>query len=85
VCQLIHIAEETVLEVSKLKLKKVALPGTKYTMELDFYKKLAAYVIIIIIPIKQIFNTSTVAFTMKLVKMFFAGTEIVVYWYHQEI
>ena len=35
---LIHIAEETAKEISKQSLKKVALLGTKYTMQMDFYK-----------------------------------------------
>ncbi len=35
---LIHIAKETAKEIVKLQLKKVALLGTKYTMQLDFYK-----------------------------------------------
>lgn len=34
----IHIAEETAKEVSLKQLKTVALLGTKYTMQLDFYK-----------------------------------------------
>jgi len=34
----IHIATETVLEIEKQNLKKVALLGTKFTMELDFFK-----------------------------------------------
>ncbi len=48
---LIHIAVETAKEISKQQLKKVALLGTKYTMQLDFYKnKLAAQGIETIIP-----------------------------------
>jgi aspartate/glutamate racemase len=34
----IHIAKVTALEISKRKLKKVGLLGTKFTMELDFFK-----------------------------------------------
>jgi aspartate racemase len=34
----LHIAEATGTEISKLKLNKVALLGTKFTMEKDFYK-----------------------------------------------
>lgn len=34
----LHIAEATGLEIVKKNLKKVALLGTKYTMEKDFYK-----------------------------------------------
>jgi aspartate racemase len=33
----IHIAEATALEIKKKDLKKVALLGTKFTMELDFF------------------------------------------------
>lgn len=34
----LHIAEATGMEIAKKKLKKVALLGTKFTMEKDFYK-----------------------------------------------
>lgn len=34
----IHIAEETAIEIQKQELKKVGLLGTKFTMELDFFK-----------------------------------------------
>lgn len=34
----LHIAETCGQEISKIKLKKVALLGTKFTMEKDFYK-----------------------------------------------
>jgi aspartate racemase len=48
---IIHIAEVTARAVNEQGLKKVALMGTKYTMELDFYPKaLAAYGIEMIIP-----------------------------------
>lgn len=48
---LIHVAEETGKEITKLQLKKVALLGTKYTMQLHFYKnKLVAQGIETIIP-----------------------------------
>jgi len=48
---LIHIAEETAKVIDEKGLGKVALLGTKYTMQLDFYtKKLAAKGIITIIP-----------------------------------
>ena len=48
---LIHIAEVTADAITKQQLKKVALLGTKYTMQLDFYKdKLAAKNINTIIP-----------------------------------
>ncbi len=35
---LIHIAEATAKEINNTGLSKVALLGTKYTMEMDFYK-----------------------------------------------
>ncbi len=48
---LIHIAEETARVIESKGLKKVALLGTKYTMQLDFYtKKLAAKGLETIIP-----------------------------------
>ena len=48
---LIHIAEVTATAIAKKALKKVALLGTKYTMQLDFYKnKLAEKNIVTIIP-----------------------------------
>ena len=47
----IHIAEVVAAEINKLGFKKVALLGTKYTMQLDFYKdKLAEKGIETIIP-----------------------------------
>jgi aspartate racemase len=51
---LIHIAEETAIEIQKKDLKKVGLLGTKFTMELDFFKdKLAEKGIEAIIPISE--------------------------------
>lgn len=48
---LIHVAVETGKQISKQQLKKVALLGTKYTMQLPFYKnKLAEQGIETIIP-----------------------------------
>ena len=48
---LIHIAEETAREISKHKIKKVALLGTKFTMEQTFFKeKLLTHGIETIIP-----------------------------------
>lgn len=48
---LIHIAEETAKVIVAKEFKKVALIGTKYTMQLDFYTdKLAAKGISTIIP-----------------------------------
>ncbi|MGQ3677013.1 aspartate/glutamate racemase family protein [Tenacibaculum discolor] len=35
---IIHIAEATAKEIKKEKLSKVGLLGTKFTMEMDFYK-----------------------------------------------
>jgi aspartate racemase len=48
---LIHIATETAKVVQKKNIKKVGLLGTKFTMELDFFKdKLSALEIETIIP-----------------------------------
>ena len=48
---LIHIVDATAKEITKQQIKKVALLGTKYTMQLDFFKdKLAAQNISTIIP-----------------------------------
>jgi len=48
---LIHIAAETGKVVSAQNLRRVALLGTKYTMQLDFYRdKLAEFGIATIIP-----------------------------------
>lgn len=48
---LIHIAEATASEIRKSKMSKVGLLGTKYTMEMNFYKdKLAASGIETIVP-----------------------------------
>jgi aspartate racemase len=48
---LIHIAVETAKAVKEEQIKKVALLGTKFTMELDFFpSKLAAHGIETIIP-----------------------------------
>lgn len=48
---LIHIAEATAAAVSRAQIKKVALLGTRYTMQLDFYKsKLTEQGIDTIIP-----------------------------------
>jgi len=48
---IIHIATETAKEIKKQNLKKVGLLGTKFTMELDFFKdKLLAQGIEAVIP-----------------------------------
>jgi len=48
---IIHIATATALEIEKQELKKVGLLGTKFTMELDFFKdKLLAKGIEAVIP-----------------------------------
>ena len=48
---IIHIATETAKEIEKQNLKKVGLLGTKFTMELDFFKdKLIAQGLEAIIP-----------------------------------
>lgn len=48
---LIHIAEATAKEITKHKISKVALLGTKLTMEMDFFKsRLAKYEIETLIP-----------------------------------
>lgn len=47
----IHIADAVAEAIKAKQLNKVALLGTKYTMQLDFYKnKLAAHGITVIIP-----------------------------------
>jgi len=51
---LIHIAEQTAIEIQKKEIKKVGLLGTKFTMELDFFKdKLAEKGIETIIPVSE--------------------------------
>jgi len=51
---IIHIASETAVEIEKQQLKKVGLLGTKFTMELDFFKeKLTDKGIETIIPASQ--------------------------------
>ncbi|MBE8723915.1 aspartate/glutamate racemase family protein [Flavobacterium hungaricum] len=50
----IHIAAVTAAEIQKQEIKKVGLLGTKFTMELDFFKdKLTAKGIETIIPVSQ--------------------------------
>jgi aspartate racemase len=49
--RVIHIADAVAVSINRKGLKKVALLGTKYTMQLDFYKtRLAAAGIEVIIP-----------------------------------
>ncbi len=51
---LLHIADVVAASIMKMRLKKVALLGTKYTMLFDFYKrKLADHGIETIIPDKE--------------------------------
>ncbi|MEP6806386.1 MAG: amino acid racemase, partial [Flavobacterium sp.] len=51
---IIHIATATAIEIEKQGLKKVGLLGTKFTMELDFFKdKLIAKGIEAIIPTSE--------------------------------
>jgi aspartate racemase len=48
---IIHIVDATAIEIKKLNLNKVGLLGTKFTMEMDFYRnKLKEYSIETIIP-----------------------------------
>jgi aspartate racemase len=51
---LIHIAEETTLQIKKSGIKKAGLLGTKFTMESDFFKNiLSDSGIETIIPVKE--------------------------------
>jgi aspartate racemase len=51
---IIHIGVETAKAINKKGFKKVGLLGTKFTMEMDFYRqKLEAYGLEVIIPEKQ--------------------------------
>ena len=51
----LHIAEATAMEIKSNELNKVALLGTRFTMEKDFYKKilLNKYGIEVLIPEKE--------------------------------
>ena len=50
----IHIGEATALSVKNKGLKQIGLLGTKFTMELDFYrKKLEEYGLEVVIPVSQ--------------------------------
>jgi aspartate racemase len=51
---IIHIGEETAKAVTQQGFKRVGLLGTKFTMEMDFYrKKLEAYGLEVLVPAKQ--------------------------------
>ncbi|CEJ69625.1 Aspartate racemase [Chryseobacterium oranimense G311] len=51
---IIHIGTETAKAIRKAGLKKVGLLGTKFTMEMDFYRsKLEEYGLEVLIPEKQ--------------------------------
>jgi aspartate racemase len=51
---IIHIGAETAKAINKQGLKKVGLLGTKFTMEMDFYRnKLEEYDLEVLIPEKQ--------------------------------
>ena len=51
---IIHIGTETAKAIQKAGLTKVGLIGTKFTMEMDFYKnKLEEYGLEVLIPEKQ--------------------------------
>lgn len=72
----IHIADAVAAAIKDKQLKKVALLGTKYTMQLNFYKdKLSQQGITVIIPAKRILNLSTIPFIMNSVRVFFYRKE----------
>ena len=51
---IIHIADAAGTAIQEKGLKKVALLGTKYTMQMDFYKdRLAEHGIVVIIPAEE--------------------------------
>ncbi|MEI6190563.1 MAG: amino acid racemase [Chitinophagia bacterium] len=51
---IIHMVEETAKAIQKQRFHKAGLIGTKFTMEMDFYrKKLEAYGLEVLIPEKQ--------------------------------
>lgn len=74
---LIHVAEETAKVVSGKQLKTVALLGTKYTMQLDFYRnKLAEHGITAIIPGEEDMNYINNAIYSEMSKsLFLPGTK----------
>lgn len=51
---IIHIVTETAKTINKKEFKKIGLLGTKFTMEMDFYKnKLESFGLEVLIPEKQ--------------------------------
>ena len=74
---LIHVAEETAKVISNKQLKTVALLGTKYTMQLDFYKdKLSEHGITAIIPCEEDINYINNAIYSEMSKsLFLPGTK----------
>jgi aspartate racemase len=51
---IIHIAVETAKQINRHGFKKVGLLGTKFTMEMDFYRnKLEEYGLEVLVPAKQ--------------------------------
>ena len=74
---LIHVAEETAKAISNKQLKTVALLGTKYTMQLDFYKdKLSEHGIVTIIPCEEDINYINNAIYSEMSKsLFLPGTK----------
>lgn len=66
---LIHIAKETAKEIGKLGIDTVALLGTKYTMQLNFFKDtLASYGIETIVPSDEGIEKINVAIYEELAK-----------------
>ena len=74
---LIHVAEEVAKEINKKKLTTVALLGTKYTMQMDFYKdKLSKQGIATIIPgIEEIEMINNAIYTEMGKGIFLPGTK----------
>ena len=74
---LIHVAEETAKAISNKQLKTVALLGTRYTMQLDFYKdKLSEHGITTIIPCEEDINYINNAIYSEMSKsLFLPGTK----------
>ncbi|PLX13336.1 MAG: aspartate racemase [Marinilabiliales bacterium] len=73
----LHIAEATAMAIKTKELKKVALLGTKFTMEKDFYKKiLSNNDIEVIIPNEEDRNIIHNTIFGELVKGIFNNTSI---------